>query len=96
MRFPNDIATKITVGVREYEGNQSRFTMDVSDGRATITPFAGDPEFECSDRVWAAIACGGLSAFDAMRFKLAQCEEQVARKLAFLSAGHAPFCDEYF
>jgi len=96
MHFPNETRAKFTISVRECEGSTSRFTMDVSDGRATVTPFAGDADFECPDRVWAAIACGGLSAFDAMRFKLAQCDEQVTRKLAFLTAGPAPFCDESY
>jgi len=96
MRFPIEIAAKITIGVRECEGNTNRFTMDVSDGRATIMPFASDTDLECPDRVWAAIACGGLSAIDAMRFKLARGEERIARSLDFLSAGPVPFCDEYF
>ncbi|HEX4793564.1 MAG TPA: GNAT family N-acetyltransferase [Humisphaera sp.] len=96
MHFPADIAAKITIGVRECEGNLSRFTVDVSDGHATVTPFAGDAEFECTDRVWAAIAGGGLSAVDATRLKLAQCEEPVARRLGFLHTTPAPFCEEYF
>ena len=93
MQLPSDAKGSAVVAVHECEGHESRFAVDVSDGRARVTPSDASPTFSCPDRVWAAVATGDLSATDAVQWGLA---EGTAGALDALSRGPVPFCHEYF
>jgi predicted acetyltransferase len=93
MRWPAEARGSAVVAVHECEGHESRFAVDVSDGRATVTPSTASATFTCPDRTWAAVASGDLSAGDAVRWGLADGAPGV---LAALAQGPAPFCHERF
>ncbi len=93
LHLPADARGSAVVAVGECEGHESRFAVDVADGRATVTPSAASPTFACPDRVWAAVAAGDVPAADAVRWGLAHGDPGV---LAALARGPAPFSHEYF
>jgi predicted acetyltransferase len=96
LRLPGDFPGKTVVAVQESEGTKSTFAVDIAAGKATVSP-AQSADFTCTDRVWAAIACGDLAATQAIKMGLAQSEtDQAARALDCLSSGPLPFCTEYF
>ena len=84
------------IGIAESEGHATRLKIDITNGRATVSPTDATPTFECSDRVWAAIATGDLPATRALRYSLAAGESSAAAILDALCLGPAPFCHEYF
>lgn len=97
MRWPADVRGAVTVGVRESEGDVSRFAVDVSDGHARVTPAHGDATFSCTDTTWAAVGCGDVSASAAVALGLAECADPAALGvLDALARGPAPFTLEYF
>jgi hypothetical protein len=62
-----------------------------------VTPSDSTPDLECTDKAWAAIACGDLRASEAARFGLVRCGSPAsARLLDTLAWGPVPFCGEYF
>jgi predicted acetyltransferase len=87
---------KAVVAVRESEGIVAKFELDVSRGRAGVKPTNAAAEIECSDRLWAAVACGDLTASVALRMGLLEGTSAAAALLDNLSYGPAPFCQEYF
>jgi len=87
---------KAVVAVRESEGIVAKFELDVSRGRAGVKPTNATAEIECSDRLWAAVACGDLPASVALRMGLLEGTSGAAALLDNLSYGPAPFCQEYF
>lgn len=88
---------RAVVAVRETEGTESRFLVDVSDGRATAAPSMATPQFTCADTTWAAVACGDLPATRAVALGLADCTTPAAADaLDAFAAGPAPFCTEPF
>lgn len=96
MNLPADAKGRGVVEVRECEGHASRFSVDVSQGRASVESSHASPTFTCPDRVWSAIACGDLPATTALQLDLAAGEASAARTLDHFQAGPAPFCNEYF
>ncbi|MDB5355219.1 MAG: hypothetical protein JWN24_1672 [Phycisphaerales bacterium] len=97
MHLPTDYRGKAAVAVSECEGDVSRFTIDVSDGRASVSPGRGDGAFACTDSVWAAIVCGDLPATQAVRLGLASADDAATASLLDVFAeGPLPFCSEYF
>ena len=97
MHLPTGHQGRVTVGVQESEGSESRFQVDLSEGRAAVSPYASSPGFVCRDRVWAAIVCGDLPATRAVQLGLATAEDfRTAQTLDVFSMGPAPFCHEYF
>jgi predicted acetyltransferase len=96
LHLPTFLSGSIAVAVHETEGHTSKFQIDLSAGRISVKP-ANSPQFECSDRTWAAIACGDLPASHALRMALAQENHPgSAALLDVLSLGPLPFCHEYF
>jgi predicted acetyltransferase len=93
--WPLDVRGSATVSVREIEGHETRFQIDVESGRASVKPSGGSPDFECPDRVWAAVACGETKASDAIHWGLAHGADRGA-VLNSLAIGPAPFCREQF
>jgi predicted acetyltransferase len=97
MHLPEKNKGKTIVAVRETEGHVSRFSLDIAGGRATIKPSEGSAEFECPDRIWAAIVCGELPASQAVMLGLASCTSQSSVQfLDLFSNGTRPFCGEPF
>ena len=93
LHLPADVRGSTVVAVHECEGHESRFRVDVADGRATVTPSTASATFSCTDRTWAAVATGDLSATDAARWGLA---DGTAGALDVLVRGPVPFTHEYF
>jgi predicted acetyltransferase len=97
LRLATCASGKVTVTVQETEGTLSSFTLDISGGRANVSSAHGSSDFACSDRVWAAIACGDLPAQRAIELGLARCiNQETARVLEALGQGRLPFCREHF
>jgi predicted acetyltransferase len=97
LKLPSDVRAKTAVAVRESEGTTSTFSVDVSDGGAAVSSTGGSAEFMCTDRVWAAVACGDFSATLAVEMGLAQCgDPKACTALDALCRGPTPYCHEYF
>jgi hypothetical protein len=101
IHWPGNPSGKLTVAIAESEGNISRLAIDVDSGKAKVTPApttsTAAADYECTDRQWAAIATGDISASAAARWGLAKENNPTASTLLdALSTGPVPFCREYF
>ncbi len=97
LHLPTDVSGSVTVAVHECEGTISRFKLEMASGKIILSTGAADKrEFICSDRTWAAVACGDLAAGDALRWGLADGNAEAAAILNALCRGPTPFCNEYF
>jgi predicted acetyltransferase len=97
MRLPAEATGKAIVAVHECDGNPARVAIDIAEGRVTASTSAASPTFECTDKVWAAVACGDLSARSAVEMGLATAANDPSiATLDWLSRGPLPFCHEYF
>jgi predicted acetyltransferase len=95
LHWPAEVRGAATVLVRESEGHENRFRVQVEGGRASVKPSDATPDLECTDRRWAAIACGETRASDAIRWGLAS-GQKTAAVLDALASGPAPYCHEQF
>jgi predicted acetyltransferase len=93
LHVPAQTAGNVVVAVHECEGHVSRFKLDITGARISCRPSDATPDFECTVRTWAAVACGDLKASDAVRFGLATGSGGLLDSLA---VGPVPFCHEYF
>ena len=100
LRLPGQPTGKVTLCIKESEGNESRFALDMHGGRLSTAGDGGGPTFTCEDHTWASIVCGTLRASTAWQLGLAEAENaSAAQTLDHLSspeAGPMPFCQEYF
>jgi len=97
LRLPSGFSGRVVVSVAESEGHESRFALEMADGRAVVSDPSAAAQFTCPDRVWAAIACGDLPATRAVQLGLAAADEaRTSSVLDALSVGPAPFSHEYF
>jgi predicted acetyltransferase len=97
LHLPGDIAGRVNVSVRESEGTDSVFAIDIEAGRAAVKAAQASAVFSCTDRIWAAVACGDLTAEMAVGLGLASASDSRAiEPLRAFSAGSLPFCHEYF
>lgn len=99
MRLPAWARGKATIAVHECEGSVSRFTLDVSEGRASVTPATHtSADLELSDVLWASLVSGDLPAGQAARLGLLPSATSAATVslLEAFAVGPAPFCQEYF
>jgi predicted acetyltransferase len=96
LSLPQDAAGSAAIAVHECEGTVSRFKLDLHGGKITVSLGGAAEEFSCTDRTWAAIACGDLAASDALHFGLADGSDKAAQTLNVLARGPVPFCNEYF
>ena len=96
MRLPSEARGRVVVEVGECEGHSTRLSVDLADGRAQVSATQASAAFACPDHVWAAVVLGDLPATEAIRLGVASGSEESARLLDALSAGPAPFCNEYF
>jgi hypothetical protein len=96
LRLP-EAAGRVVVAVHEIEGEVSRFAVEIGEGRAVVTRAVAAPDFSCSDRIWATIACGDLPASRAVEMGVASAEQtRAAQILDVLGVGPPPFTSEYF
>jgi Acetyltransferase (GNAT) domain len=96
VRWPDTVRGKAEVCVQECEGDESRFTVEVEGGRATVRPGGAGRGFVTKDIHWAAVALGDLPAGEALRLGLAEGEAAAAALMAGLEAGPRPYSLEYF
>jgi predicted acetyltransferase len=96
LRWPADVAGTTTVAVAECEGHTSRFRIDVHGGRAAVTPVDAGGDFQSTDAIWAAVACGDTTATTAGRYGLAVTTDAATRLLDALAVGPLPFSNLYF
>src|SRR5690349_20226688 len=78
---------KTGVAVRESGGIAAEFELDASHAWAEVKPTNGTAELECTDRVWAAVACGELPASRALRMGLLEGSTSAATLLDALAEG---------
>jgi predicted acetyltransferase len=97
MHLPNDVRGEVAVTIHESEGHTSQLWIEIRDGRATVTPTEGAPQFECRDTTWAAVVTGDLTATEALRLGIATGNDAgAACLLDALARGPLPFTHEYF
>jgi GNAT superfamily N-acetyltransferase len=85
------------IAVRECEGGESNFKIDVEGGRVAAKKTDASPDAVCSDVTWAAVASGELRASTASALGLLECPSPATlRTLNVLAEGPLPFCCEYF
>ena len=97
MRFSNSGGARAVVQIHESEGHSSRFVIEWSEGHAEVSDSQATPDFECTDRTWAAMVSGDLKASVALEWGLANARVPgIAKILDVLAEGPLPFCQEYF
>jgi predicted acetyltransferase len=97
MKLPAGTTGKLTLAIHECEGNVSKFRIDLTDGRLTVTATGESPDLECSDVIWASLVSADISASDAVKLGIIKVASPSAlRLLNAFSEGPAPFCQEYF
>lgn len=84
------------LAIHEPEGQTSKLSLDIENGKVAVAPASASPTFECPAKTWAAVACGELAASMALRLGLATGQEKAAILLDHLARGPRPFCHEYF
>ncbi len=98
MKLPSATSGKTTLLIRECEGTESRFTVDVDQGSIAVVPTSQSPALEISDVLWASIVSGDLRATAAQCVGLlpASTSPATLTLLDAFSDGPTPFCQEYF
>jgi predicted acetyltransferase len=97
IHWPTSARGRVTVAIGECEGHVSRLAIELDGGKARVSEAKGDCDFECTDRQWAAIATGDISASASSHWGLARDHNPPATALLdALAAGPVPFCREYF
>jgi predicted acetyltransferase len=97
MKLPQHVSGKATIAVKECEGNVSTFRVELDAGHIRAKPASGQAQVECTDWVWAVLACGDVSATTLARLGLLRSgEPEALNVLDALSKGPAPFCNERF
>jgi predicted acetyltransferase len=93
---PGHVRGKASVCVRECEGTESRFELELEGGRGASKATTVEPGFACDDKVWASVISGDLPASRALMLGLASGSMQAATLLDAYAVGPAPFSGEYF
>lgn len=97
LHLPSENRGRVVVSVAEGEGHESRFAVEIADGRAIASDSNATADISCPDRIWAAIACGDLPATRAVELGLANASDpRHAELLNVLADGPPPFSHEYF
>lgn len=94
--LPPERKGRAVVAVHEVEANVSKFQVELADGRLTVTPSEQSPQFECKSPAWASVACGEMSATQAVQLGLATGSAGAVTVLDVLAMGPMPFCNEPF
>ena len=97
MKLQSIRSGRCTIAIKEVEGNLTRLSLDISDGRIGVTPGTGDCDVEMTDVIWASIVSGDLRASVAHRWGSIRSTNTAAVDLldAF-GEGAMPWCQEYF
>lgn len=86
-----------TIAVRESEGHESRFRIEIEKGRCAWAASSATPGATMSDVTWASVVSGELAAGMAAALGLIDVAEPAALGvLSALSDGPMPFGNEYF
>lgn len=93
IRWPREAKGRAVVSIREAEGHESRVQVSVEAGRGSAGSTQQAATFTTTDRTYAAIATGLISATDAVRYGLAEGDPAL---LDTLHGGPKPFSFEYF
>jgi hypothetical protein len=98
MKLQPHVRGKCVVSVRECEGMTSKFAVDVSDGRISVSPSTASADIEMNDVLWASIVSADMSATQARQLGLinAATKQSTIDLLDAFSIGPKPFCQEYF
>jgi predicted acetyltransferase len=97
MTWPAATKGKAIVAVKECEGHESRFVIEVSGGKASVTVSDASPQVTLLDSVWAGVVSGALPAPEAKAMRLLESTDDAAiQLLAACAEGPAPFSWEYF
>jgi predicted acetyltransferase len=97
MPMPLEYRGSAVIAIQESEGTESRFRLEVADGRASATPTEASADVECPDRIWAAIVTGDLPARTAAQLGLMQVgNPRAVSVLEAFGIGPLPFCHDYF
>jgi hypothetical protein len=97
MRLPACVRGRAVVAIAENEGTMRTLRIEVEGGHAIASDATTTPDVECTDRDWAAIVLGDLSAAQAADLGLLKVNRAAAvAVLDAFGAGPAPFCNEYF
>jgi predicted acetyltransferase len=97
MQFPAAKSGFVTVGVKETEGQVTRFRIDLSSGRASAQPHSGDVDLLTTDVLWASLVSGDLSASVAQQLgKINVADASKLRLLDVFADGPVPYCQDYF
>jgi len=96
LHWPAEVTGHATIAVRECEGTESKFRLDVDAGHATVSASTREPDVSCPDHVWASVVTGDLSATSARHWGLLHATDAATRLLDALSEGPTPFSNEYF
>jgi predicted acetyltransferase len=96
MKLPLETRGRVHVAVRESEGTVSRFSLEIADGRATVTPTLATPDLECTDVAWASLISGDLPARTAAMLGVVTANRAAVQVLGGFSVGPVPFCQEYW
>ncbi len=96
MRLATTAAGQVDLVVHESEGDARRLRLHFADGRISVSDGSSAGGFESRDHVWAAIACGELSASDAVALGVASGSADQTILLDTLASGPRPHCLEYF
>lgn len=97
LHLPDTTKGQCTIAIGETEGTTSTLHMEIESGRAIATPTTAAPDIELSDRTWAAVVLGDLSATRGADLGLIKVHTPTTPPLLDLfSKGPAPFCNEYF
>jgi len=97
MHLPAETNGKLVVGIAECEGTTSRFRIDITEGRMSVSNSSDAPDLECTDVMWASLVSGDITATNAAMLGLIKVHGSSALHLLDAFAqGPAPFCQEYF
>lgn len=93
--WDKSVQGKLGIAIRECEGNISRFTIDVSDGRASVKSPSTD-DVELSDVHWAEIISGFAKPCELASLGLIKASTSALKILDTLGNVPAPYSAEYF
>lgn len=97
LHLPSDVSGRVNVLIHEPEATHSALSIEISDGRATVKPSAGEPDLVCDASVWASITCGELRPSEGMQVSgLKIANHRAISILRAFCEGPAPFSTEYF
>jgi predicted acetyltransferase len=97
MKLPSECSGKVNVAIRETEGHVTKLAIEMADGKGSAKPTVASSDLEMSDRVWAMVALGDLSATRAAELGLVSVTNRTPLAvLDALAIGPPPYCREYF